>query len=198
MLNFQNMTKIRRTYRSNKIKSISLILIAIAVFLMTIVFDNINHRSLAISPTIQNHQLSNILIAQNQKSNAAWIISLFQKSPKRRLGARNFNLTPISPGLVDTIISWNNKPLFLWDSNLNSTEYQNTKLIVREFDTQKQVWESNIDINQKKAVYNSKEQLRPGTLYVWLIEKEQEKEKSNLIEPTLFRIMSVKERKKLT
>ncbi|NJL61904.1 MAG: hypothetical protein HC903_08820 [Methylacidiphilales bacterium] len=113
------------------------------------------------------------------------------------MGARNFNLTPISPGLVDTIISWNSKPLFLWDSNLNSTEYQNTKLIVREFDTQKQVWESNIDINQKKAVYNSKEQLRPGTLYVWLIEKEQEKEKSNLIEPTLFRIMSVKERKKI-
>ena len=45
-----------------------------------------------------------------------WVNSIWGRRPKRSLGARS-NIVAISPGLIDTLSVWHDKPMFLWHSS---------------------------------------------------------------------------------
>jgi hypothetical protein len=148
--------------------------------------------SFATSRTIQKieNTTQNIVIAQR---NPGWIATLFQRRPTRRNGARN-DVCTISPGLVDTYMVWNEKPLFLWRSiDKQAKELQETQLIVREYDSQKIIWQQPIQISQQKALYQGEESLKPGKLYQWLIVQKSRE----LTNPGLFKIMPTAEREKI-
>ena len=55
-----------------------------------------------------------------------WINSIWRREPRRPRGARSGSqICPIAPGLIDTYIVWNNRPLFLWEySGENKPAFQ--------------------------------------------------------------------------
>ncbi|BAZ39330.1 hypothetical protein NIES4101_52820 [Calothrix sp. NIES-4101] len=136
-------------------------------------------------------QPENTLIVQQY---TGWIANIFQRRPRRRNGARN-DVCSISPGWVDTYMVWNDKPLFLWRTMANGEPIKTpeTKLIVREYESQKVIWTQPINLAQQKALYNGIETLQPGKLYQWLI-VQQSRELTN---PGLFKIMPTEEREKI-
>lgn len=168
--------------KSSKIKILTVIFLATA-------FSSISNQSWAKSTINQNYKFQNVLIAQQF---TGWISKLFGKRPTKTNSARSL-ICPVSPGLVDNMISWHEKPLFLWHGQLESDKSPDAKLIIREFESQKVIWESGINITQEKMLYNGTKQLQPGKLYQWLITKEPEE----IVKPTLFRIMSDAERGKI-
>ncbi|MEA5572565.1 hypothetical protein [Calothrix sp. UHCC 0171] len=193
--------KIQTAFNS-QIKS-SQIKILTLTFLVT-AFSSISNQSWAKSTITlnyksQDYKSQNILIAQQF---TGWVSKLFGKRPTKTNSARSL-ICPVSPGLVDNLIIWHDKPLFLWHGQLEPEKLPEAKLIVREFETQKVVWETDINITQQKILYKGTKQLQPGKLYQWLITQElitQElstQKAEEIIKPTLFRIMSAAERDKI-
>jgi len=91
-----------------------------------------------------------------------WVNSIWGRRPKRSLGARS-NIVAISPGLIDTITVWHDKPMFLWHS---SSKNQQARLIVRERNSEETLWEQNVDVSNRKAFYQG-QPLEPGKNYQW-------------------------------
>lgn len=91
-----------------------------------------------------------------------WINSIWNRRPKRSLGARS-NIVAVSPGLIDTLKVWHDKPMFLWHG---SSKNQQARLMVRERNSEKTIWEQDVDISNQKAFYQG-EPLEPGKYYQW-------------------------------
>lgn len=91
-----------------------------------------------------------------------WINSIWNRRPKRSLGARS-NIVAVSPGLIDTLKVWHDKPMFLWHG---SSKNQQARLIVRERNSEETIWEQDVDISNRKAVYQG-QPLEPGKYYQW-------------------------------
>jgi hypothetical protein len=172
-------------------------LLRLALVSLSISVIGIDSASLAALRTIQNIDNAtqninsqNTIIAQQY---TGWIATIFKRRPRRTNGARN-DVCSISPGWVDTYMVWNDKPLFLWRSmDKQAKEPQETQLIVREYDSQKVIWQEPIKISQQKAIYSGTEPLQPGKLYQWLI-VQKSREMTN---PGLFKIMPMEEREKI-
>ncbi|MEL7244720.1 MAG: hypothetical protein AAFY21_07265 [Cyanobacteria bacterium J06641_2] len=90
------------------------------------------------------------------------INSIWIKRPKRSLGARS-NITAVSPGLIDTLKVWHDKPMFLW---YGSSKYPQARLMVRERNSDKNLWEQDVNLNDQKALYQG-QPLEPGKEYQW-------------------------------
>ncbi|MBD2198163.1 MULTISPECIES: DUF928 domain-containing protein [Calothrix] len=91
------------------------------------------------------------------------INSLWQRRPKRRLASRGF-MCPIAPGLVETYITWSDRPLFLWQNFGTDGE---AKLVVRDRETEAVIWEKTVKVSDKQAVYDAEKPLEPGKSYQW-------------------------------
>ncbi|BAY81272.1 hypothetical protein NIES267_07480 [Calothrix parasitica NIES-267] len=91
-----------------------------------------------------------------------WVNSIWGRRPKRSLGARS-NIVAVSPGLIDTITVWHDKPMFLWHS---SSKNQQARLIVRERNSEETLWEQDVNIANRKAFYQG-QPLEPGKNYQW-------------------------------
>lgn len=79
------------------------------------------------------------------------------------LGSRS-NLCAISPGQVgNTDQVWSDRPMFLWQGNVN-------QIIVREFDSQDDLWSKNVPSRASLTTYQIPYDglpLQPGQLYTW-------------------------------
>ncbi len=104
--------------------------------------------------------VSGQIIAEQSTS---WIASIWRRKPKRPRGARS-EICPIAPGLVDTYIVWSDRPLFLWQY---SGDNKSVELIVRESDSQKDVWTKTVNLKDAKAFYDAEKALEPGKKYMW-------------------------------
>ena len=91
-----------------------------------------------------------------------WVNSIWGRRPKRSLGARS-NIVAISPGLIDTLSVWHDKPMFLWHS---SSKNQRAMLIVRERNSEETLWEQDVNVANRKAFYQG-QPLEPGKNYQW-------------------------------
>lgn len=91
-----------------------------------------------------------------------WVNSIWGRRPKRSLGARS-NIVAISPGLIDTLSVWHDKPMFLWHS---SSKNQRAMLIVRERNSEETLWEQDVNVANRKAFYRG-QPLEPGKNYQW-------------------------------
>ena len=91
-----------------------------------------------------------------------WISSIWGRRPKRSLGARS-NIVAISPGLIDTLSVWHDKPMFLWHA---SSKNQQGRLIVRERNSEETLWEQDVNVANRKAFYQG-QPLEPGKNYQW-------------------------------
>ncbi|OUL33450.1 hypothetical protein BV372_16505 [Nostoc sp. T09] len=129
---------------------------------------------------------SGYIIAQQSTD---WIATIFQRRPKKRNGARGGTICPIAPGLVETYIVWSDRPLFLWHS---SGTNQAAQLVVREYDSQKVVWQQPVNIADQKVFYNAQESLEPGKLYQWQLSGSPESTPW-----TTFKIMPASDRQKI-
>jgi hypothetical protein len=95
------------------------------------------------------------------------------------------DICAIAPGVVDTYIVWNDRPLFLWNSNKN----QNVELIVREQTTKKEVWKQSVNIADQKALYSAQKSLELGKAYEWQL--------TGTTNWRIFQIMSSQEHQKI-
>ena len=91
-----------------------------------------------------------------------WVNSIWGRRPKRSLGARS-NIVAISPGLIDTLSVWHDKPMFLWHS---SSKNQRAMLIVRARNSEETLWEQDVNVANRKAFYQG-QPLEPGKNYQW-------------------------------
>ncbi|MDF5722662.1 MAG: hypothetical protein PUP91_19690 [Rhizonema sp. PD37] len=116
-----------------------------------------------------------------------WVTSIWQRHPKRRPNASRSisSVCAISPGILDTLFVWNDKPLFLWH---NSGTGEKTQLIVREKESQKIVLMQPVNIADKKFLYNGTQPLEPGKTYQWQLGSTEQKE---------FKTMSASEHGKI-
>lgn len=115
------------------------------------------------------------------------IDTIWPPKPKKPLGGRS-DICSIAPGLIDTRMIWHDKPLFLWRTNLKNQE---ARLIVRERNSDKPLWEQKINIAEQKVFYQG-QPLESGKLYQWKLEGT-----SSSIPWTTFQIMSANERAKI-
>lgn len=137
-------------------------------------------------PNKQHIPQSGQLIAQQFHAS---ILSILGQRPKKPLGARG-EICEIAPGLVDTYIIWSDRPLFLWHS---SGIDQAAQLVVREYDSQKVVWQQPVNIADQKAFYSAEESLEPGKIYQWQLSGSPKSTRW-----ALFQIMPASDRQKIT
>lgn len=132
---------------------------------------NVNNTNIAIAQTNRQQKPNNRKPkssnrqSQPVKKIKRWIRSIWQRKPKKTLGARS-GICSIAPGLVEARIIWHDKPLFLWHSILQNQE---ARLIVRERHSQKSLWMQKVNLNDKKAFYKG-QPLKPDKLYQWKLE----------------------------
>ena len=91
-----------------------------------------------------------------------WVNSIWGRRPKRSLGARS-NIVAISPGVIDTLSVWHDKPMFLWHG---SSKEPQARLLVRERNSDKTLWEQTVNLDDRKALYQG-QPLEPGKHYQW-------------------------------
>jgi hypothetical protein len=129
---------------------------------------------------------SHQLIAQNGFT--TWISSFWSRRPRHRLGARS-GVCPIAPGLLETYVVWNSRPLFIWHG-------EGTQISVRDRDTQKVLWTQSLKASDRQIAYNGQESLEPGKLYQWQLLGTQSAS-SDRNNWTTFQIMPASEREKI-
>lgn len=150
-----------------------------SILSLTLIFN----ATLFITINSSVNPVSGQIIAEQSTNWIAWI---WRRKPKRPLGSRSGNNQTclIAPGLIDTNIVWNNRPLFLWQY---SGDNKSVDLIVREYDSKKDVWIQSVNLVDEKVFYSGEKALEPGKMYQWKLS-----ENSNW---ALFKIMSADERK---
>jgi Domain of Unknown Function (DUF928) len=89
--------------------------------------------------------------------------SFWQRRPKRPLTIRSGAICAISPGLIDTIDIWSNRPLFIWQDMGNQVRVRNHN----PDDKDQVLWEKSITA-QASLRYEGQE-LQPGQLYQWQV-----------------------------
>ncbi|PSB25000.1 hypothetical protein [Stenomitos frigidus] len=88
-------------------------------------------------------------------------IGFWQHKPRRPRTIRG-NVCPISPGLIETLNIWHDRPLFIWQG-------QGSQLRVRDYNQRDRVlWERTIT-DQAPVRYDGQAALQPGQLYQWQI-----------------------------
>ena len=162
--NFGNFGNSRNTRKS---------LLSLALISVTISFASLSSSLKPVSGQIIGEQSTN------------WITSIWRRQPKNPRGARS-EICPIAPGLIDTYIVWSDRPLFLWQY---SRDNKPVELIVRESDTQKDVWKQTVNLTDKKAFYGNEKALEPGKLYMWKL--------SGSTDWSSFKIMPADERENI-
>ncbi|MGB3638012.1 MAG: hypothetical protein WBA39_10625, partial [Rivularia sp. (in: cyanobacteria)] len=167
--NFGNFGNSRNTRKS---------LLSLALISVTISFTSLSSSVKPASGQIIGEQSTN------------WITSIWRRKPKSPRGARGGNnlsqVCPIAPGLVDTYIVWNDRPLFLWQY---SGENKQVELIIRESGSQQNLWTKTVNLTDEKAFYEAQKALEPGKLYMWKL--------SGTSASGLFKIMPEDERKNI-
>lgn len=96
---------------------------------------------------------------------------------------------PITPGIFETYLVWHDRPLFAWKSSTN----QDVNLVVREYDSQTEVWRQPVNTSAQKLVYGAEKALEPGKLYQWQLVNNSR----GLNDSVTFQIMSEAERSKI-
>ncbi len=95
----------------------------------------------------------------------------------------------ITPGIFETYLIWHDRPLFVWKSSTS----QDVQLVVREYDSQTEVWRTPVNTAEQKLAYGALQALEPGKLYQWqLVNKSR-----GLNDSVTFQIMSEAERAKI-
>jgi hypothetical protein len=103
--------------------------------------------------------------------------------------SRSGNVCPITPGVLETYLVWHDRPLFIWKSSQN----QNVQLVVREYDSQTEVWRQPVNLSTQKLAYTAEKTLEPGKIYQWqLVNKSK-----GLHDSVTFQIMPEAERTKI-
>ncbi|MBF2063589.1 MAG: hypothetical protein IGS39_04035 [Calothrix sp. C42_A2020_038] len=125
------------------------------------------------------------------QARVADFFSLWQRSKERRIAriSRNTSICAITPGVLETYVVWHNRPIFIWKSFNN----QEVQLILREYESQVEVWKQPINPREQKLVYTGEKALEAGKLYQWQLVN-----KSRVInESVTFQIMPEAERAKI-
>jgi hypothetical protein len=116
------------------------------------------------------------------------LASFWQRQPKKPKVVRGgSNICPISPGLADTYIIWNNRPLFLWE---NLGENKEAELLVRDRATKEVVWKQAVKTGDEKASYSGATALVASKTYEWKLSGTDDEWK-------IFQIMSTEEQNKI-
>lgn len=103
--------------------------------------------------------------------------------------SRSGAVCSITPGIFETYLVWHDRPLFVWKSSIN----QDVQLVVREYDSQTEVWRQAVNTAEQKLAYGAEKALEPGKLYQWqLVNKSR-----GLNDSVTFQIMSEAERAKI-
>ncbi|MGI2906018.1 hypothetical protein [Tolypothrix sp. VBCCA 56010] len=117
------------------------------------------------TPSSQNRQV----IAQQLTTRVA---SFWQTRPRKRNTSRSLTsqVCAIAPGLLETYQVWSDRPLFLWQSQGKNKDLQ---LILRDYETQEEVWTQKVNTADQKVLYSGKEPLKPGKRYQWQLSGSQ-------------------------
>ncbi|BAY09329.1 DUF928 domain-containing protein [Calothrix sp. NIES-2098] len=112
----------------------------------------------------------------------------WKRRPRKPLASRGTNnpICAIAPGLIETYIVWSDRPLFLWHSPGNN---QDAQLIVRDYETEKVVWQTPVKIADQKVVYGAEQPLEAGKFYQWQL--------SDSTNWTTFQVMPASDRQKI-
>ena len=100
-------------------------------------------------------------------------IPFWQTRPRKRnisRSPRTSVVCAIAPGLLETYQVWSDRPLFLWHSQGKN---ENLQLILRDYETQEEVWTQKVNIADQKVSYSGKEALKPGKRYQWQLAGSQ-------------------------
>ncbi|BAY28747.1 hypothetical protein NIES2107_05790 [Nostoc carneum NIES-2107] len=144
------------------------------------------------SGSIVSENLANAQnIRQTQQTIAQsvdWVGLFWQRRPKKRLASRGVvqPVCAISPGLVETYKLWSDRPLFLWHSPGNN---QDAQVVVRDYETEKVVWQKSVKIADQQATYDAEKPLEPGKFYQWQL--------SGSNNWTTFQVMEASDRQKI-
>ncbi len=135
---------------------------------------------------INLQQVPQLIYQVAQNTSTSRISSLLQRRKRKNTVRSGPNdICAIAPGVVDTYIVWQDRPLFLWHSGKN----QNAELIVREEGTNKVVWKQTVNIADQKVLYGAPESLEAGKAYEWQL--------SGSTNWRIFKVMSTEERQKI-
>ena len=151
-------------------------LLSLALISVTISFTSLSSSVKPVSAQIVAEQSTN------------WITSIWRRKPRRPRGARS-EICSIAPGLIDTYIVWSDRPLFLWQY---LGEDKPVELIVRESNSQKDVWTKTVNLKDAIAFYDAEKALEPGKLYEWKLS-----EPSISTQWASFKIMPADERENI-
>lgn len=158
------------SFNSGKFGNYRKSLLSLALISVTISFASL---SISIKPA------SGQIISERSSN---WITSIWRRKPRRPRGARS-EICSIAPGLIDTYIVWSDRPLFLWQY---SGKNKQVELIVRESNSQNDLWKQSVNLTDQKAFYGNQKALEPGKLYMWKL--------SGTTDWASFKIMSADER----
>ncbi|MBW4510847.1 MAG: hypothetical protein KME64_30680 [Scytonematopsis contorta HA4267-MV1] len=165
-------------------------LFSLAIVPFIIAGNGINSNSIDTSVDTEVGQEIGQEVAQNTYT--GWVATIWQRQPKRRpLISRSSGVCPISPGVVDTLAVWHDRPLFLWQS---SELWETAQLIIREEETQRVIWTQQVNVGDKKAFYSGQEALKAGKTYQWQLSGTNGR---SIIPERTFEIMSASERSKI-
>jgi hypothetical protein len=117
-------------------------------------------------------------------------VSLWRRRQERKVSRTSRGtFCPITPGIFETYLVWHDRPLFIWKSSIN----QDAQLVLREYDSQTEIWKQPVNIASQKLLYSGEKSLEPGKLYQWqLLNKSR-----SVSDSITFQIMSETERAKI-
>ncbi|MGJ3249128.1 MAG: DUF928 domain-containing protein [Elainellaceae cyanobacterium] len=142
----------------------------------------------AVMPALAQHADPDLIQPAQTRGVSLDELVTLMKRDHPPLGSRS-DLCAISPGQVGTTDHiWSDRPLFLWQGNVN-------QIIVREFDTQENLWSKNVQ-TQATATYQIPYDgipLQPGQLYTWQLIADD-----SVIAEYTFEVLPTQERDRIT
>ncbi|AFZ03966.1 hypothetical protein [Calothrix sp. PCC 6303] len=142
----------------------------------------------AYSAKLSNTQAKTSYSTLAQNITAFRLASFWQRKPKQPKVVRGGDICPISPGLADTYMIWNSRPLFLWQ---NRSENKEAELLIRDRATKEIVWKQSVKTADGKAAYSGTTALTPSKTYEWKLSGTDDDWK-------IFQIMSTEEQNKIS
>lgn len=120
-------------------------------------------------------------------------LTFWQRRPKRPLTIRGV-ICVISPGLIETLMVWHTRPVFIWQGKGN-------QIRVRDYNQRDRVlWETSV-MGESIIAYGGSEALQSGQLYQWQViatdatPSHRPSEDKNW---TTFRLMSAKQHQEIS
>lgn len=117
-------------------------------------------------------------------------LGLWRRKNERKVSRTSRGgICSITPGIFETYVVWHDRPLFIWKSSAN----QDVQLVVREYDSQTEVWRKPVNLAAQKLAYGAEKALEAGKLYQWQLVNNSR----GINESVTFQIMSEAERTKI-